>query len=138
MTMEEASQIHYILAEIRVIQQELAKLQQDRNFYKPNIISDMPKGGSSTESDVDRHLEQDLRLRGMLKYTLEKLQEERRKFEEFLNGVEDPELRLILRLRCVNNLTWHEIGEQLGMDRRTASRKFFGYFERCPQCPPGL
>ena len=38
MTMEEASQIHYILAEIRVIQQELAKLQQDRNFYKPNII----------------------------------------------------------------------------------------------------
>lgn len=64
MTMEEASQIHYILAEIRVIQQELAKLQQDRNFYKPNIISDMPKGGGSTESDVDRHLEQELRLPG--------------------------------------------------------------------------
>ena len=121
-----------------MIQQELTKLQQDRNFYKPNIISDMPRGGGSAESDVDRHLEQELRLRGMLKYSLEKLQEERRKFEEFLDGVEDPELRLILRLRCVNNLSWHEIGEQLGMDRRTASRKFFGYFERCPQCPSGL
>ena len=138
MTMEEASQIHYILEEIKVIQRELVKLQQNQNFYKPNIISDMPRGGGSTESDVDRHLDQELQLRSMLKYSLEKLQKERRKFEEFLNEVEDPELRLILRLRCVNNMSWYEIGEQLGMDRRTASRKFFRYFERCPQCPPGL
>ena len=28
------------------------------------------------------------------------------------------------------NMKWEEIGEELGMDRRTASRKFLNYFQK--------
>ena len=59
-----------------------------------------------------------MELEDMLNYSLRKLQIERKKFEKFLTTVEDSEMRLILRLRCMN------------MDRRTASRKFYDFFKK--------
>jgi len=70
-----------------------------------------------------------MELEELLSYNLKKLQEERRRMEEFLEGIEDHELRVILRLRCVNNMKWDEIGFEMNMDRRTVSRRFYGYFK---------
>lgn len=66
----------------------------------------------------------------MLHYNLKMLYVERKKMEEFLASIEDAELKIIIRLRAVNNMKWEEIGEELGMDRRTASRKFYKFFKK--------
>lgn len=134
MTVDEASQIYYINLEIKKIQLELARLKESRTYYKPIIMSDMPRGGEHIDV-TDEYLDRIQRLEDMLSYNLKKLQHERERFEGLLCGVEDAETRLILRLRCVNNMHWEEIGAELGMDRRTASRKFYAFFESCPQCP---
>lgn len=126
MTLEESKQIHYIIKEISVLQRELAELKM-KNPYKQNIITDMPRGGGS--SDISDYASEVMELEDMLNYSLRKLQRERRKFEQFLTTVEDSEMRLILRLRCINNMGWFDIGEELNMDRRTASRKFYGFFK---------
>lgn len=94
----------------------------------------MPKGNS--EHDIFSDYAEDIKtLEDMLHYNLKKLQMERKKMEEFLSSIEDAELRLIIRLRAVNNMNWESIGAKLGMDRRTASRKFYKFFRKKVNLP---
>ena len=138
MTIEESKQIHYIIKEIETIKRDLAELRM-KNPYKENIITDMPRGGGNA-NDLSKYMSDIMDLEDMLNYALRKLQRERRKFEEFLETVDDSETRLILRLRCINNMGWSDIGEELSMDRRTASRKFYKFFreQKLPTMPADM
>ena len=128
MTVEEINSIYYINKEIEHIQRELYDLKT-KNFYKSNVLTGMPKGNS--ERDIFSDYAEDIKtLEDMLHYNLKKFQMERKKMEEFLSSIEDAELRLIVRLRAVNNMSWEEIGAQMRMDRRTASRKFYKFFRK--------
>ena len=127
MTVKEINHLYYINKEIEQMQRELNDLKT-QNFYKSNVLTGMPKGNS--EYDVFSDYAEDVKtLEDMLQYNLKKLQIERKKIEEFLSSIEDVELRLIIRLRAVNNMKWEEIGAQLGMDRTTASKKFYKFFK---------
>lgn len=128
MTVEEINNIYYINKEIEQIQKELYDLKT-KNFYKSNILTGMPKGNS--ERDIFSDYVEDIKtLEDMLHYNLKKLQIERKKMEEFLSSIEDVELRLIVRLRAVNNMKWEEIGAELGMERTTVSKKFYKFFRK--------
>lgn len=126
MTFEDVSQIYYINKEIKELYRELAELRQ-QSFVKPISISDMPRGGDSKDLLIE-YTNSVLEIEDMIRYSLMKLQRERKKIEQFLDTIEDPELRLIMRLRCVNNMGWKEIGEEVGCERTTVSKKFYKYF----------
>ncbi len=127
MTVEEINSIYYINKEIEQIQRELYDLKT-RNFYKSNVLTGMPKGNS--EHDIFSDYAEDIKtLEDMLHYNLKKLQMERKKMEEFLSSIEDAELRLIIRLRTINNMSWEEIGVELRMHRTTVSKKFYKFFK---------
>lgn len=132
MTAEELSQIYYINKEIKSLQLELAELRQ-RNFYKPNIITDMPRGGGKKDTNLE-YVNDVIELEDLINYSLRKLQHQRKKIDDFLKSVNDDELRLIMRLRAVNNMSWESIGEVIGKDRRTVSKKFYNYFQKCTEC----
>lgn len=132
MTAKELSGVFYINKEIKSLQLELAELKQ-KNFYKPNIITDMPRGGEMKEQNLE-YVNDVLLLEDLINYSLRKLQYERKKIEGFLGTIDNPELRAVMRLRAVNNLSWYQIGDELGMDRRTASKKFYDYFSNCTEC----
>lgn len=89
----------------------------------------MPKRNSE-RNIISDYTESAKELEDMLYYNLKKLQIKRKKIEEFLSSIEDAELRLIIRLRVVNNMSWEEIGAQLKMDRTTASKKFYKFFRK--------
>lgn len=130
MTLEEASQIYYINKEIKAIKLDLVRLEENRTFSRTITYSDMPKGGiRDTTEDIDDYLTEHQQLADALHYSLKKLQRERLKMEKFLTTIQDAELRLIIRLRCVNNMHWREIGEELNMSHTTAMRKFFIFWE---------
>lgn len=128
MTVEELSGIYYINKEIEILETELYDLRNNQNFYSKNIISDMPRGGQAKDMFVE-FTEKLRAIEQMLQYSLKKLQLERLKVEEFLNTVADPELRLIMRLRAVNNMKWEDIGFEIGLERTTVSKKFLKYFK---------
>jgi len=44
--------------------------------------------------------------------------EQRRRIEEFIEGVEDSEIRLVVRMRHVEGLSWSAIARRLGSVRR--------------------
>ncbi len=127
MTIEEINSIYYINKEIEQLQRELYDLKT-KNFYKSNILTGMPKGNS--EHDIFSDYAEDIKtLEDMLHYNLKKLQMERKKMEEFLSSIEDAELRLIIRLRTINNMNWESIGAELGMHRTTVSKKYYNFFK---------
>lgn len=137
-TLEQASQIYYINLEIKQLKLDLAKLKEGRVYYKANIMTDMPKGGGAYINPEDEYLAREMELEGLLNYALKKLQQERICMERFLASVQDAEMRLILRLRCINNMSWAAIGAELGADRTTVSKKFYAFFESFPQFPSDL
>lgn len=127
MKQEELTEVYYINKEIEIIEKELKELR-NKNFYKTNVMSNMPRGGIRKDPFAE-YTEKAIELETMLEYSLKKLQEKRREAENYLNGMEDGEIRVITRLRCINNLSWEEIGEAVAMDRRTVSRKYYSQFQ---------
>ena len=128
MTFEDLISVHNINIEIKKIQEEIKQLRE-QNFFKPNIISDMPRGGIGKDMLVE-YVEESKRLDDILNYSLRTLQKKRTEIEEFICGIKDNETRLIVRLRCINNMDWVDIGAELSMSRTTASRKFYAYLEK--------
>lgn len=127
MTFEDLISVHNINIEIKKVQEEIQQLRE-QNFFKPNIISDMPRGGTGKDMLVE-YVEESKRLDDILNYSLRTLQKKRAEIEEFICGIEDNETRLIVRLRCINNMDWIDIGEELGMERTTVSKKFYKYLD---------
>lgn len=62
-------------------------------------------------------------LRRGLKAKLDELQRAVADMEEYLDTVEDEEVRAILRLKYRNGLTQEQIGNELGYDKSTISKK---------------
>lgn len=131
MTLEEASQIYYINKEIKKIQLDIEKLESSRTFSRAITYSDMPKGNiRDTTEYIDDYLDERQQLQDMLRYSLQRLQKERLKMEKFLNTINDAEIRLIIRLRCVNGMNWREIGEEMGAHRTSVSKKFYDFWQK--------
>lgn len=128
MTYEEAMEIYYIKAEIKSLQKELQQHEESRRYYKTVILTDMPKGRGQNKNSTDEYLIKEQNLKDMLRYSFDMLQNELIRFEEFLKSIKNAEMRTILRLRCINNMGWQEIGDEIGVDRTTASRMFRRFF----------
>lgn len=128
MTYEEAMEIYYIKAEIKSLQKELQQHEESRRYYKTVILTDMPKGRGQNKNSTDEYLIKEQNLKDMLRYSLNMLQNELIRFEEFLKNIKNAEMRTVLRLRCINNMGWQEIGDEIGVDRTTASRMFRRFF----------
>lgn len=128
MTAKELSQVYFTNKEIKRIQLKLAELKQ-KNFYKLNFITGMPKDGNSEEMNAE-YMNSCIELEKELEYNLIKLQRELSEAERYLGSIDDAEIRLIVRLRIVNNMNWDDIGWEMSYDRRTVSRKFYKYFSK--------
>lgn len=122
MTPEELTQIPYLIAEIKALQLELNELR-DANFYKGNVISDMPKGGQGAEQPFT-YVSNIAELEKELELKIEFMQRKRLEIEKFIEEIEDTIERSIARMRCINSMTWEEIGEEVNMSRTTAMRTF--------------
>lgn len=57
------------------------------------------------------------------------IQESIEELEKFLDTLEDPELRTILRLTCINGFTQEEIAEELGYSRSAVAMKIKRFFK---------
>lgn len=68
-------------------------------------------------------------LRQKLYDKLSRIQRERQVLEDWLDSVEDPELRDILRLQYINGLTQEQIADELGYSVRTVKRRLSEFWK---------
>ena len=126
MTVEELFSVQTDNNKLRSLYLELAK-HEDFNPYKSQVISDMPKGcGGKNFSEW--YVEEGDRIRREIKFYEKKIQDDRKKIDEYIENAPYPECDII-RYRVINNLSWEEIGDYVGYSRRQASNKFYDYIK---------
>ncbi|RCX20896.1 hypothetical protein DFR58_10198 [Anaerobacterium chartisolvens] len=64
------------------------------------------------------------RLKKQLTRRLAELMDKVEAANEYIAGVDDSEVRMILQCRYINGMTWEQIEAELGINYRTAQRKF--------------
>ena len=128
MTVEELFSVQTDNNKLRSLYLELAK-HEDFNPYKSQVISDMPKG-SGYKNFIETYEEKRDELQRQIDFLEKKIQEDRKKIDEYIDQAPYPECDII-RFRAINNLSWEEIGEYIGYSRFQVSRKFWNYIKRC-------
>lgn len=126
MTVEELFSVQADLNKLKSLSMELANLEEF-NPYRNNIISDMPKGSGGKDL-AELYIEEKERIEGEIELCKMKIREDRKRVKAFIEAAPYPE-QDIIRFRVINELSWDEIGNELGMDRRSASRKFQRYIK---------
>lgn len=127
MTIEELFSIQTDSNKLRSLYLELAK-HEDFNPYKSNVISDMPKGHSEKDF-LEWYVEEKERIESEIDFYKKKLQEDRKKIDEYIEQASYPESDII-RFRVINNLSWEEIGDYTGYTGRQASNKFWKHIRK--------
>ena len=131
MTEQELRGYIYIKARIAKVEERLAELEQEDGIGAVNLDG-MPHG--STPGDpVARMALARAALHGQLVRLRADLKEKERKIREYIEGVEDEEVKLIIEWRFIDLLDWYEIAGQLeevtgkDVDRTTPAKKLRKY-----------
>lgn len=96
-------------------------VQDSVNDYRTGQPHPISISGYGDSSYVD--------IRQRLYEKQRQIQQEIAFLEDWLDSVEDPELRDILRLQYINGLTQEQIADELGYARETVSRKLKVFWE---------
>lgn len=127
MTEKELNQLHYLNIEIVHLKEEIMKLENESEV-RAQVLTGMPFGSVLSDPTGDKGTELS-ENKMLLNLNLARAEIEKNKLERFIASIKDSEMRIIIRLRHINSLTWEEIGEELHMDRRTASRKYIKFLK---------
>lgn len=125
MTEKELSQLRYLNKEIEWNKSQLDKLMAIATGTSSEItgmpcckgISD--KVGSNVAEIAD--------LKSILKLNIHMRNKELNKLIDFIEKIQDSEIRIIFNLRYIEGLTWEEIGTTMHIERTTAYKKHYRY-----------
>jgi DNA-directed RNA polymerase specialized sigma24 family protein len=114
------------------------ELTEHENFnpYKGGAVSGMPREHNSGKNYQEWYAAEKDRIERETAYYQEKIQEDRRRIEKFIQDAPYPECDII-RFRVINDLSWFEIGELVGYSRTQVMRRFYKYI-KCTQCTDGM
>ena len=131
MTEQELSGLVFIKARIEKVEGRLAEMEQEDGLGSLNMDG-MPHG--TTPGDpVARMAIARVTLHEHLVKLRAELKEKEREIREYIDSVEDEEVKLIIEWRFVDLLDWYEIAENLeevigkSVDRTTPAKKMRKY-----------
>lgn len=123
--MRNPNRLYWLKKEIEEIEWQIKEL----SILRGSTMSGMPSSRAITSS-VEQYV---LKLEKLT----EKLNKKRDEYiaeaviiENFIENIEDDEIRLIARKRFIEHKNFQTIGDELFMDRTTASKKLTRYLER--------
>lgn len=121
MNEKDLEQLGKLMKEAELLQRELNNLPTTKDSVR-GYSPDFPYTERTIIiSGIDE--QRGKKLQRKLQRKLEQIQDKVEEMEEWLDSVEDPEIRTILRMMYRNNLNQKQIGEELGYDRSTVSKK---------------
>lgn len=120
--MNKLNKLYFLKIEIKEIKEEIDNLSE---ISSPSL-SGMPH--SKKKSDpTQQFLMKKQKLIEKLNKKLERYIEELTRIENFIDDIDDPEIRTIARLRFIENFTWEDIGKKMHQDRSVCYRKIKKY-----------
>ena len=127
MTEKELNQLHYINKEIEVLKNQLDELKS-RSLLKSQEFTGMPHAPGISDKTAQiavaiREIEE------LYEIKLRELYVVRGRIERYINSIENDTERVIMRLRCINNMRWENIGNELGYHRTRVSQIYHNHFK---------
>ena len=124
--MKNLNKVYWLKKEIEQIADQIKEL----TFYQGASYSGIPSGSHNNTSPIERYVMKKERLMEKLQRKFDELVTEVQRIEEYIESIEDAEIRVIARKRFIENKDWQVIGDEMYMDRTTVSRKIKKYLER--------
>lgn len=136
MTRKELESVYCLKKELRMWQDRLAELQADIAL-SPKVLDGMPfQHTNDTSNPTERKAIKLAEVAKVIEGKISEIQWTISEIEQFIIRIDDSIMRQIVEYRCVQCKTWEEIGETLGYDRTTVSKKYDAYLDECfPQFP---
>lgn len=112
------------LRSIPVIHKQIQREQEQLLFLRekatslPSTLPDHERVQTSPSSNVNRYTEEAVDLNREIQTRLEELTELQIRASVFIDTVEDPLTKKILKYRYLKCYTWNEVSELLGYDAR--------------------
>ena len=127
-TEKDLAKVHYLILEIQVLQNDLNKLKS-KSLVKGQEINGMPfvDGISDRTGNIATSI---VEIEELIELKLQEMYIQRNRIERFINDIDDAELRLIIRLRSINNMKFREIGREVNMDSSTVFRKYKSFVSK--------
>ncbi|MCQ4638603.1 helix-turn-helix domain-containing protein [Anaerovorax odorimutans] len=123
MTKDRLKQLRALMKEAEHLEEQIRDLPFKAGPYVADSAKDYRTGFPRTITIRGYSAEGYYRLKRRLQEKLRQIQDEIAELELWLDGVEDSQLRDILRLIYVNGLTQEQVAEELGISTRTVQRK---------------
>lgn len=120
--MKKLNKLYFLKLEIDELKEELHSLTE---IGSPSITG-MPHSGKVSDP-VSQYFMKKQRLIDKLNKKLDVYIDELATIENIIDKIEDPETRLIARLRFINNLKWEQISRKVHLDRSVCYRKIKKY-----------
>lgn len=127
MTEKELNKLYYIKQRIKKLRYRIAELESDVGV-KAFAFSGMPSN-PGVSNPVEKIAIARESLLNELTEALNEAMDEERKLREYINAVEDEEIKAIMEMRFLYQMNWSGIGEELHMDRTTAAKKMRNYLK---------
>lgn len=128
MTINELSKYHSTKIEIQQLENNIRELET--TIIGSSKITGMSiTKSNSTSNPTERIGIKLVRLKNKLEVKKELLIDELNKIEDFLETVEDGEIRVIIRERFIDGKTWQEISRKIITDRSTPYYKLKKYLK---------
>lgn len=123
--MKKLNKLYWLKQEIAQIENQIKEL----TVLSATAMSGMPSGSKVT-SPVERFYDRLERLKAKLQAKLDEYIIEKERIEDYIENIEDAEVRVIARKRFIENKDYQAIGDEMYIDRTTAYKKLKRYFER--------
>jgi len=119
------NKLYWLKNEIEQIEMQIKEL----TILSATAMSGMPSGGS-VSSPVEKFYDRLEKLRTKLQAKLNEYITEKEYIEDYIENIEDAEIRVIARKRFIENKDFLTIGNEMYMDRTTAYKKLKKYIEK--------
>lgn len=117
MGIKDLNKLYYIKKNIRELEEELAEL----NNLGAAPITDSIKG-NNVSNPTEKYVMKRNRILEKLNKVRHEYLEEYEKISDFINDIEDEEIKLIARLRFIKQKDWVYIAEEISPEDQTRDR----------------
>ena len=129
MTKEKLSQLFYLNREIEQLKTRLVELECAATSCTAQITG-MPHA-SGISDKVGKYGVEIADLKDLLEFNLKKCFSELNKLNQYIQGIDDSEIRMILSLRYINGLSWQQVAFSIGeYDEQYPRRKHNSFLKK--------
>jgi hypothetical protein len=112
MTKECLESYEFVCKEIDILSRELLELRSDQLIKKQGLTEKLYLGKVINKT-LDELTEEIIIIEDKIKKNLHELLQKRVEIEDYINNINDCEMRLILRLRYIERMTYDEIASRI-------------------------